>query len=96
MDAFLENSEASIQQKSALGRFFITNQSLRHRQWLLSYLSSTVRTERYWLILATDAPTIHVLRIEWLKNHLKAKINQTSPRASRKMQPLPRVDWACR
>ena len=96
MDAFLENPEASIQQKSALRRFFITYQSVRRSQWLLGWLSTTARTKPYQPTVATDAPTAHVLSIEWLKNHLKAKINQTSPRASRKTQPLPRVDWACR
>ena len=66
MDAFLENPEASIQQKSALRRFFITYQSVRHSQWRLGWLSTTARTKRYQPTLATDTPTAHVLNIEWL------------------------------
>ena len=66
MDAVLENPETSIQQKSALRRFFITYQSVRHSQWLLGWLSTTARTKRYQPTLAADAPTAHVLSTEWL------------------------------
>ena len=64
MGTFLENPNANVQQKSALGRFFLSYQSLRPSRRLLGRLSNAMQTEHGRLILQTDTPTAYVLSID--------------------------------
>ena len=64
MGTFVETPNANVQQKSALGRFFVVYQSLRPSQRPLGRLSNAMQTEHGRLILQTDTPTAYALSIE--------------------------------
>ena len=70
MGTFLENPNANVQQKSALGRFFVVYQSLCPSQRLLGRLSNAMQTEHGRLILAKDTPTADMLSIEGFNTDL--------------------------